>query len=121
MPVRRTPRVNVVVSKEQHDLLLELASLDPNTRSASSFVRQMIDQVTPLLRATVPMMRAAAQEMREHSDDLAHIRKKLHEPIANFSAVLDQMELPVDAPSAARTERSDGARRRRNPRKPHSQ
>lgn len=113
----RKPRVNVVVTQEQHDLLLELASLDPSTRSASSFVRQMIDQVTPLLRATVPMMRAASEEMRNHSDDLDLIRQKLHQPIANFTAAVDQLDLlDISAQAPARTERSDGARTQRKPR-----
>lgn len=108
---KRKPRVNVVVSHEQHELLLELASLDPSVRSASAFVRQMLDEVTPLLRSTVPAMRAAA----EHMDTS---REKLREPLRNFMVAMEQMDLlDVPAPGAARTERSEGARTKRKPRK----
>lgn len=112
---KRKPRVNVVVSQEQHELLLELASLDPSVRSASAFVRQMLDEVTPLLRTTVPMMRAAAQNMDKS-------REQLREPLRNFIVAMEQMDLLDDAaPGAARTERSEGARTKRTPRKSNSQ
>jgi hypothetical protein len=109
VPIRK-PRVNVVVSQEQHDLLRELASLDPSTRSASSFMRQLLDQVTPLLRVTIPMMRVAAQEMESG-------RAQLQEPVRNFMAALDQLDLLDHAPpQAARTERGEGVRPGRKPR-----
>jgi ABC-type transporter Mla subunit MlaD len=110
MPTR-FPRVNVVVSEEQHRLLTELAALDPQTRSASSFLRQLLDQVTPLLRNTVPMMRAASEEMDAG-------RSQLREPIRNFVAAIDQFDL-LEQPlrRAARTERSDGVRPKRRGRK----
>lgn len=60
MPSNR-PRVNVCVTPEQHALLLELAEL--NGGSAAGYLRQMLDQATPLLRATVPALRVAAKEM----------------------------------------------------------
>lgn len=93
MPLARSPRVNVSVSDEQHALLLELAELDPDTRSASSFLRDLLDQVTPLLRKTVPMMRAAAQEMDQS-------REGLREPLRNFLAEIQQLDL-IDAPDGA--------------------
>lgn len=108
-------RVNVVVTKEQLELLSELALLDPSVRSCSAFMRQMLDQVTPLLRVTVPAMRAASQQIDESRD-------QLREPIRNFMAVMQQMDLLDDtAPGDARTERSEGARASRKPRGRHSQ
>jgi hypothetical protein len=57
----KSPRLNVSLTEEQHALLLELAEL--NGGSAASYLRQMVDQVTPLLRVTVPALRMAAEEM----------------------------------------------------------
>lgn len=102
MPTR-LPRVNVVVSPEQHALLSELAKLDPDTRSAAGFLRQMLDQVTPLLRKTVPMMRAAAEELDTN-------REQLRGPLREFLREVDQLDLLEEAPRAARTERSEGVR-----------
>jgi hypothetical protein len=99
--------VNVVVTEEQRALLLELAHLDPDTRSASAFLRQMLDEVTPLLRKTVPMMRAAAEEMDS-------TREGLRGPLRDFIREVQQMDL-LDhaAPGANRTERSEGGRTKR--------
>jgi hypothetical protein len=114
MPTRN-PRVNVVVTEEQHALLSELARLDPATvRSASGFLREMLDQATPLLRITVPLMRAAAEEM-----DSA--RTQLKAPLKELLTELNQMELlDRPAPGGNRTERSEGGppkrRARRSPR-----
>ncbi len=104
MPPRR-PRVNVDVTEEQYALLSELAHLDPETRSAAAFLRAMLDQVTPLLRKTVPMMRAAAEELDSG-------RQELRNAVDGFLAELHQADL-LDAPGGARTERSEGARARR--------
>ena len=104
------PRVNVTVTEEQHALLLELASLDPDTPSASGFLRQMLDRVTPLLRQTVPMMRAAKNAHGE-------ARGELREALQSFFAEIQQLELLDEAPHAppARSVSEDGrsARRRR--------
>lgn len=110
MPSQR-PRVNIVVTEEQHALLLELAELERAqghaAASASGFVRSLLDQVTPLLRKTVPLMRAAAQELDSN-------REALREPLRQFLAEMQQLDL-LDATTparAARTERSEGARTR---------
>lgn len=94
------PRVNVVVTEEQHALLLELARLDPTVRSAAAFLRAMLDQATPLLRKTVPMMRAAAEETDQ-------ARSQLRGLMGEFMAEMDQLDL-LDA-RKGRTERSEGA------------
>ena len=112
MPTRY-PRVNIVVTEEQHALLSELAELERKqgnaSASASGFVRQLLDQVTPLLRKTVPLMRAAAEELDTG-------RESLRAPLREFLAELQQHDLLDLATSAdARTERSDGARGRPRP------
>lgn len=70
------PRVNVTVTEEQHALLLELARL--NGGSAAGYLRQMLDKATPLLRATVPGLRMAAEEMNTTKEEAtAQLRKML--------------------------------------------
>ncbi len=99
-----SPRVNVTVTEEQQALLLELARLDPDTRSASGFLRQLLDEVTPLLRKTVPMMRAAAEELDSS-------REGLRGPLRDFLREVQQMDLLETPPTGAnRTERSEGGR-----------
>jgi hypothetical protein len=101
------PRVNVTVTEEQHALLLELASLDPET-SASGYLRQLLDQVTPLLRVTVPMMRAAKEA---HGD----ARQQLQQPLADFMAAIEQLDLldASEAPGAPVPSESEGGRTKR--------
>lgn len=97
------PRVNVSVTPEQHALLLEMASLDKG-RSASGFLREMLDQVTPLLRATVAAMRAAAQEQDNAREQLAGM-------MAEMQTLMDQRALPLPPASPSERKRSDvGAR-----------
>jgi len=103
------PRVSVIVTQEQHALLSELASLDPETRSIGAFLRQLVDEVTPLLRVQVPAMRAAAQETQS-------AKESLREPLQAFLAHVEQMDLlPPDSPSARN--RSDGGARTARPAK----
>lgn len=87
------PRLNVTVTREQHALLLELASLDPDTPSAASFIRALIDQVTPLLRVTVPAMRKAAEA---HGD----ARQELRGMVDEIQSLIRQRDL-LDAPAAS--------------------
>ena len=105
MPTR-LPRVNVVVTEEQHALLSELAHLDPSVRSSSAFLRAMLDQVTPLLRKTVPLMRAAAEELDIN-------REALRAPLREFLAEMQQFDLLDAAPGAARPQRSEDGRAKR--------
>ena len=53
-----SPRINVVVSAEQHQLLTELGSLQE--RSAASYVRELVDMATPLYRSLLPILRASS-------------------------------------------------------------
>jgi hypothetical protein len=97
------PRVNVTVTQEQHALLLELAALDKG-RTAAGFMRELLDQVTPVLRATVAMMRVAAQEQ-------VNARSELVGMLAEVQALVEQRSLPLPpvAPSG-RTAATPGAR-----------
>ena len=97
------PRVNVTVTEEQHALLLEMAKLDRG-RSASGFLREMLDQVTPLLRATVAAMRAAAQEQDNARSELAGMMDELQ-------TLIGQRALPLTPPPPAARTRSDAGAR----------
>ena len=59
----KLPRVNVVVSVEQHELLMELARLQH--RSASSLLRELLDASTPFLRAVLPVLQAREAAVEE--------------------------------------------------------
>ncbi len=104
------PRLNVTVTREQHALLLELASLDPETSSAASFIRQLIDQVTPLLRVTVPAMRAAKDA---HSDARAEIGGMIEE----LQRVAAQPDLLTPSTGPRAPSGSEGARPAKRSRK----
>lgn len=52
----KLPRVNVAVSVEQHELLMELGRLQH--RSASSYLRELLDAATPALALILPVLRA---------------------------------------------------------------
>lgn len=117
-------RVNIVVTNEQYALLSELATLD-EARSVAAIVRELVDQVTPLLRVTVPAMRAAKEELDTN-------RESLRKPLAEMVAAIEQLSLPeASSPTPRRsgTAATTGARtappkRRRAPRQssaPHPQ
>ena len=59
MPTK-VQRLNITITEEQRALLFEMAELEGT--SASSFVRGMLDKVTPMLRVAVPMLRQAAKQ-----------------------------------------------------------
>lgn len=56
------PRINVVVSQEQRDLLAELGAIQG--RSAASYLRELLDMATPLYRSLMPVLRAS-QDVRD--------------------------------------------------------
>lgn len=64
----KSPRVNVVVTEEQHRLLLDLGALQH--RSAASYLRELLDAATPLLRATLPILQASRSAMEDQPDAL---------------------------------------------------
>lgn len=69
-------RVGVTITREQHALLKELAELEPDMTIAG-FLRRQLDMSTPLLRATVPVLRRAAEERELQKEEAA---KLLYEP-----------------------------------------
>jgi hypothetical protein len=84
----RSPRINVVVTEEQHALLLELGALQQ--RSASSFLREMLDAATPMFRAALPIWRAAAKQAEAQPEAL---RQAIQDVIGEADANRDQLDL----------------------------
>lgn len=112
MPTK-LPRVGVTVTDEQHALLTELAEL--NGGSAAGYLRQMLDAATPLLRATVPSLRLAAQEMNvtkaEAEAQLSEMLNALRGIGVNPQPdMLEDVKPRRGRPGAQRTERSEGGR-----------
>jgi uncharacterized protein (DUF1778 family) len=65
------PRINVVVTDRQYRVLTELAALQG--RSASSFIREMIDVTLPLLEATLTPLRAAKEAAERQPEEARRI------------------------------------------------
>lgn len=65
---KRSPRINVALTPEQHSLLLELGSLQG--RSAASYLREMLDGAMPMLRDLMPVLRAAAAHTEQQPQAL---------------------------------------------------
>lgn len=88
MPSKQ-PRLNLTITEEQRALLFELAELEGG--SAAGFVRKLVDQVTPLLRASVPLLRTAA---REHQITVEQGRERIKEALEELaqSGLLDQLD-----------------------------
>lgn len=110
MPSHLSHRVNVTVTDEQHALLLELARIDPDTRSAAAFLRALLDRATPLLRKTVPLMRAAAEELDTN-------REELRGAVSQFLVELQQHDLlepPRPGPGAPSGARAHGSKSRKS-------
>lgn len=107
----RLPRVNVTVTGEQHALLIELAELQGG--SAAGFLRQMLDQVTPLLRATVPALRAATEEVSQAQQSLTTILTAARD--LGLSTQLELLDEPAPALGRTTPSASEGgaAKRRR--------
>ena len=85
----KSPRVNVVVTEEQHALLMEMGRLQ--RRSAASFLRELLDTATPIMRVALPILRArdlAIEEQPEALDKAA--REALGALIGDAG---DQMDL----------------------------
>lgn len=62
------PRINVTVTPDQHRLLLALGELEG--RSASSYLRQLLDQAQPVFEALLPVYLQAAQQAAETPEKL---------------------------------------------------
>lgn len=86
-----SPRVNVVITPDQHRYLRTLAR--HQNRSAASLVREMIDAAEPLMKKTVALL-----ELTEEADTIRRetaveaIRSVLDE-LADLTGTSDQMSL----------------------------
>lgn len=96
MPTHK-PRLNVTITEEQHALLLELAKL--NGGSASGYLRAMLDQATPLLRATVPALRSAAEEMNITRQEA---ERQINEMLAALRSVGTKLDIDTGDQSEGR-------------------
>ncbi len=99
------PRVNMIVTEEHFALLSEITRLDPTVRSPPGYMRQVLDEMTPLLRVTVAAMQAAAQELDQS-------RAQLRKPLADLLAAMEQHDL-LDHASAPRRRREPPAAKAR--------
>lgn len=116
MPTQQ-PRVNVTVTVEQHALLLELAELQGG--SASGFLRQMLDAATPLIRVTVPMLRAASDEMEITRQRANELMRPVFDEMRK-TGLVDQPDL-LDGNTVARSRPKRVKRSERERARPHRQ
>jgi uncharacterized protein (DUF1778 family) len=65
------PRINVVVTEDQHQLLMELGELQG--RSASSFLREMLELTAPMLKATLTALKTAAAVAEKQPEEARKI------------------------------------------------
>jgi hypothetical protein len=107
------PRLNVTMTQEQHQLLLQLSSLSGT--SGAGFLKRMLDEATPMLRALVPVLDGIDADDPETEEILDHV---FSEFMADWRELgyFDQLDLldyepPTGAVrSANRSERSERGR-----------
>jgi hypothetical protein len=103
------PRLTVVVTPEQHQLLARLGALQG--RSQASYVRQLLDLATPSLRAILtPLERAEAEEeaMDETFQEVLNEQlREADEDLEEQLHLLDPLGIQEAADGAARADRSD--------------
>lgn len=115
MPTKK-PRLLVTMTEEQHALLMEYGRLQG--RSASSFLRDLLDASTPLLRQSVPALRMASEELDTRKGDIDRAMRDLTAQARSLGdEAMDQLELLDQLqrdgrrrPSSGATSRSEGAR-----------
>lgn len=82
------PRMAIVVTPEQHTLLMRLASLQG--RSAASYVRHLVDLATPSLRALLTPLEAAQAEQDALDDGFQYaLEQALQEADDDLEAQLE--------------------------------
>lgn len=119
MPTPPSPRVNVVVTPDQHRYLMAIAR--HQNRSAASLVREMIDAAEPLMKRTVHLLElteeANATTRQTALDALKSVLEELSE-LAGTNGQQNLLDLLPGAsggearaegtgPSAAREDASD--------------
>ncbi len=91
MPTK-LPRLNVTMTEEQHALLLEVARLQK--RSASSYLRGLIDDLTPTFRALLPSLRLAAELAERASGEQSAAANAATDALkAHLEGLDDQLDL----------------------------
>ena len=86
------PRLSVVVTPEQHHLLTSLAALQG--RSASSYVRRLVEVATPSLRALLASLEGVeAQEVALDENAQAAIEQLLDEAEDELADQLDMLDV----------------------------
>lgn len=116
------PRLMIVVTPEQRELLGELGKLQG--RSAASFVRDLVDTATPMFQALLPIMRAHAAAIEGQPAQLEEVvSQALQGAYSDDPAQLDLMEhinaiaahMAAEAGGEARTDRSESEDRADRP------
>lgn len=99
MSASTSPRVNVVVTPDQHRYLMALAR--HQNRSAASLVREMIDAAEPLMKRTVELLQlteeANATTRQAALDALKSVLEDLSD-LAGTSGQQNLLDLLPDAP-----------------------
>ena len=112
------PRLLVVVTPEQHELLADLAKLQG--RSSASFLRELLDNATPILRSLRKTMRAHAVSIEGQTVALEEVvNRVISDAHGDDHNQLDLVELvnasaraaERPAPSVAREERPAAPKR----------
>lgn len=113
---KRSPRINVALTNEQHSLLLELGALQG--RSAASYLREMLDGAMPMLTAVLPVLRAAAQQTEQQSQELVkQAQEAIRSSLDSVETQKDQLNLlellashtPLSASNDAKAEAGTAA------------
>ena len=125
MPTK-LPRLNVTITEHQYALLQELGDLQG--KSSASYLRDMLDQATPMLETILPVWRAAAAKVAMQPQELQRAIRDALETVDAQKAQLSLLEhvaatqpqLANDqgggaaAPSGAREDGTAAPRKRRN-------
>lgn len=91
MPSPSSPRVNVVVTPEQHRYLMTLARYQ--NRSAASLVREMIDAAEPLMKRTVDLLALTEEADTIRREKAVEAIRSVLEELADLTGTSDQMDL----------------------------
>lgn len=122
----KLPRLNVTITEHQAELLRELGELQG--KSSASYLRDMLDQATPMLETILPVWRAAAAKVAMQPQELQRAIRDALETVDAQKAQLSLLEhvaavqprLANDpggaaaGPSGAREDGGSVRRKRRN-------
>lgn len=106
MPTK-LPRLNVSITEHQHALLAELGRLQG--RSSASFLREMLDQSTPMLEAILPIMRAAAEQVAMQPKQLSDAIRNAVAEVDAQKAQMNLLKLMVDTEHSSANDRGGDA------------